>query len=384
VAIGLAAFVVAAFLFRLWFVARTFVLLFGIVQWFALVIARVLIMQSVRFIRRQGVDGHRILVVGTGEQALGFARILGHQSPWRIEVVGYVSVGEDSPLADARPLAGTLAEIADILDRTAVDEVVFAVPDRGLGTFKEAMAACDARGVDVLFSLPSVVPRKGTLQVAEVSGFDYPVLNLRRTPTGEARLATKRVIDVVVSSVGLVLASPVLLAAVVAIKLGSPGPVFFQQVRAGRNGRRFKMYKFRSMVNDAEARRGELQHLNEMQGPVFKIAKDPRITRVGAFLRKTSIDELPQLFNVLWGQMSLVGPRPPLPDEVAQYKPWQRRRLSVKPGITGLWQVSGRNQVDFDEWMELDLRYIDNWSIWFDIEILLKTIPVVLLRKGAS
>jgi exopolysaccharide biosynthesis polyprenyl glycosylphosphotransferase len=222
------------------------------------------------------------------------------------------------------------------------------------------------------------------MQIANVSGFDYPLLNLRRTPTSEARLAVKRLLDFTGGMIGLILASPVMLAAAIAIKLDSKGPVIFKQVRAGRNGRKFTMYKFRSMVADAEELKARIAHLNEMGGPVFKIKKDPRITKIGAFIRKTSIDELPQLFNIIAGDMSIVGPRPALPSEVAQYAPWQRRRLSVKPGLTGLWQVSGRNQVDFDEWMQLDLEYIDSWSLWLDIKIILKTVPVVLLRKGAS
>ena len=154
--------------------------------------------------------------------------------------------------------------------------------------------------------------------------------------------------------------------------------------RKQQKARRFKMPKLRTMEVDAEARKVELMHLNEMDGPVFKIKHDPRITPIGRFIRKTSIDELPQLFNVLVGEMSLVGPRPPLPSEVAQYKPWQRRRLSVKPGITGPWQVSGRNEISFEQWMKMDLEYIDNWSLWLDIRIILLTVPVVLIHKGAS
>ena len=172
------------------------------------------------------------------------------------------------------------------------------------------------------------------------------------------------------------------LAAAIAVRIESEGPLLFRQIRAGRNGRKFTMLKFRSMVVDAEKLRAKLDHLNEMDGPVFKIRHDPRITKVGRFIRKTSIDELPQLFNVLFGDMSLVGPRPPLPSEVAQYQPWQRRRLSVKPGITGPWQVSGRNEISFEEWMRMDLEYIDNWSLWLDIKIILKTVPKVFKGSG--
>jgi lipopolysaccharide/colanic/teichoic acid biosynthesis glycosyltransferase len=175
----------------------------------------------------------------------------------------------------------------------------------------------------------------------------------------------------------------VLLATALLIKFTSPGPVFFFQERVGLNGRRFKMIKFRSMYADAEQRLAEVQQHNEMDGPVFKMKNDPRITSVGRWFRRLSIDELPQLWNVLVGEMSLVGPRPPLPNEVERYERWQRRRLSMKPGVTCLWQVGGRNEIDFQTWMKLDMEYIDNWSLFLDFKILLKTISVVLTAKGA-
>ena len=193
----------------------------------------------------------------------------------------------------------------------------------------------------------------------------------------------KRVIDVVGSGLGIILLSPLLLFIAVLIRLTSPGPVLYIQKRSGLNGRKFVLYKFRSMYKGAHERLAELAHKNEVSGPIFKIKNDPRITPVGKFLRKFSLDELPQLFNVFAGQMSLVGPRPPLPKEVNQYETWQRRRLSMRPGITCLWQISGRNKIKFDEWMKLDLEYIDNWSLGLDFKILLKTIPAVLFAKGA-
>jgi lipopolysaccharide/colanic/teichoic acid biosynthesis glycosyltransferase len=174
-----------------------------------------------------------------------------------------------------------------------------------------------------------------------------------------------------------------MLPAAILIKLTSHGPVLFRQKRCGHNGRQFVMYKFRSMIDNAEQRRLELEPLNEMDGPVFKSSRDPRITIIGKIIRRFSIDELPQVFNVLRGDMSLVGPRPPLPEEVARYERWQRRRLSMKPGMTCLWQISGRNEVSFEDWMKLDLTYIDNWSLLLDLKILLKTVPVVLLGRGA-
>jgi exopolysaccharide biosynthesis polyprenyl glycosylphosphotransferase len=190
-------------------------------------------------------------------------------------------------------------------------------------------------------------------------------------------------VDAALSIAVLIILAPVMLAVALLIKLTSPGPVLFVQNRVGMNQRQFKLYKFRSMVVDAEERKEEIAHLNERDGPAFKIENDPRITRIGRFIRKTSIDELPQLFNVLSGEMSLVGPRPPLPEEV-KYEWLFRKRLSVKPGITCIWQISGRNHVSFDQWMQMDHEYIENWSLWLDLKILLKTIPAVLSVRGAS
>lgn len=198
-------------------------------------------------------------------------------------------------------------------------------------------------------------------------------------------LATKRAIDILGSSIGLVLFAPVFLLLAVLIRLSSKGPAFFVQDRCGLGGCVFRFYKFRTMVQDAEVRRAELEHLNEMKGPVFKMQRDPRVTRLGALLRKTSLDELPQLWNVLRGDMSLVGPRPPLPEEVERYDARQAQRLSVLPGITGLWQVSGRSSItNFDTWLELDLHYATHQSVGLDVRILLKTIGVVLLARGAQ
>jgi exopolysaccharide biosynthesis polyprenyl glycosylphosphotransferase len=197
------------------------------------------------------------------------------------------------------------------------------------------------------------------------------------------RRCMKRPLDVVLATIGLVLLSPVFLAFAILVRLDSPGPVFFRQVRVGKDGRKFPFYKFRSMVRDAEEMKTNLMHLNELEGPVFKISEDPRVTRVGRFLRRTSIDELPQLWNVLRGDMSLVGPRPPLPGEVDKYESWQREKLSVLPGITCLWQISGRNHIGFTEWMRLDIEYIRRQSLGLDTKILVRTLPAVLSRKGA-
>ncbi len=198
-----------------------------------------------------------------------------------------------------------------------------------------------------------------------------------------AYLIVKRVIDMIGATVALILALPVMIGATIAVKLQSPGPVFFKQYRLGKNGKPFLLYKFRSMTASAPDIRDSLQDANEASGPVFKIKADPRMTPVGRILRKYSIDELPQLFHVLTGQMSLVGPRPPIPAEVDSYEPWQTERLAVKPGLTCIWQVSGRSDIGFDEWVRLDIEYVRTRSLWLDIKLLALTIPAVITARGA-
>jgi exopolysaccharide biosynthesis polyprenyl glycosylphosphotransferase len=213
---------------------------------------------------------------------------------------------------------------------------------------------------------------------------EMPMLTFSTTPENEDLLLFKRVLDFLMALAFLVVLSPLFLVLALLIKLTSRGPVFYRQTRCGLGGRKFTVYKFRSMQADADLLREELAALNEMDGPVFKIRNDPRCTAVGAFMRKFSLDELPQLVNILKGDMSFVGPRPPLPEEVEKYERWQRRRLRMHPGLTCLWALEGRNKLNFKRWMELDLEYIDNWSPSLDWKILVKTIPVVLLGRGAS
>lgn len=213
-------------------------------------------------------------------------------------------------------------------------------------------------------------------RIEELDG--TPVFSLVSGPDRELALATKRLLDLVASAVGLVLLSPVLAAIALSIAGSGGRPILFRQLRVGLHGRPFHVLKFRSMTRDAESRRAELASRNEINGRAFKLTDDPRVTGVGRILRRTSLDELPQLWNVLRGEMSLVGPRPPLPDEVAGYDLWHRRRLSMKPGITGLWQVGGRREPDFDRWVAADLEYIDRWSLWLDFRILARTIPAAL------
>ena len=385
IGLGLAIFLGAFFLLKLSFIARTFVVMFAVSNFVLLLLARFIVMETVAFVRHKRVDGHRVAIVGCGDNGVAVAKHITSQPPWNVKLIGHMSVpGDDPKHPEVIEYLGPIEQLAELLDSTPVDEVLFASPNMDDETLANALHACDERGVDVLLPLPPSIPQRSRVELHTIDGFDTPLLGLRRTPTSEVGLALKRIMDIAVATVMLILASPVMLITAIAIKLTSDGPIFFQQERSGRQGRRFMMYKFRSMVVDAEKRKKELAHLNEMSGPVFKITRDPRVTRIGQLIRKTSIDELPQLFNILRGDMSLVGPRPPLPSEVDQYQPWQRRRLSVKPGLTGLWQVSGRNNVDFEEWMAMDLRYIDDWSLWLDMKIILQTVPAVLFRAGAS
>jgi exopolysaccharide biosynthesis polyprenyl glycosylphosphotransferase len=383
---GLALVAVGVFLLKLHFVARSFVVLFGVVDLVALLAGRRAVLGAIALLHRSGVDAHRVVVVGCGADAVAFGEALRAHQGWGVQLVGYVEVGglAEPRAPGAVPLVGHVDRLDRVLDRQPVDEVAFVVPGRTSDAIEDALRCCAERGVDVSVTLPPVVSRGARVEVQTFDGYDLPLLTLRRAPADALRLAVKRIVDLAGAGVLLALTAPLLAATALAIRLDTRGPVLFRQERCGRNGRRFSMLKFRSMVCDAEARRPALEPRNEMNGPVFKIKDDPRVTRVGRVIRRFSVDELPQLLNVLRGDMSLIGPRPPLPSEVEAYAPWQRRRLSMKPGLTGLWQVSGRNRVDFEQWMELDLRYIDNWSLWLDFKILLRTVPAVLSGSGAS
>jgi exopolysaccharide biosynthesis polyprenyl glycosylphosphotransferase len=260
--------------------------------------------------------------------------------------------------------------------------VFFAVAPERLEAVTDALETCESLGVDARVLVDLYRPAQAHPFVEEL--FSLPFYGFSPTLTRQGVLAAKRVVDFVGAAVLVVLLLPLLVTIGVCIKLTSEGAVIFRQQRSGFHGRRFEMYKFRTMVAGAEQMRDRVAHLNEMGGPVFKITDDPRLTAVGRFLRRTSLDELPQLLNVLKGEMSLVGPRPLPVYEARRIKGAQRRRLAMRPGMTGLWQVSGRNTVDFDGWMQLDLLYVDRWSLGLDLRILLRTIPVVLKGEGAS
>jgi len=333
---------------------------------------------------RQGGQFHyrRMLIVGTSEQAIDIGRQFATHAENALTLVGHLrgsgDVEGDPP---GTTVLGGLDDLKRIVEHEVVDEVIFALPPTELLACERQISWCEEVGVTVHLKMDFVRTLFARTYPTYWDG--VPLLTISSTPTEPVTLLIKHVIDVVVSGSLLALVSPLMLLIVVLIKATSRGPVIFAQKRVGLNGRTFDFYKFRSMYQDAEARRHGLEAMNEATGPVFKIRRDPRITPVGRALRKFSLDELPQLWNVLKGEMSLVGPRPPIPGEVELYERWQRRRLSMKPGLTCLWQVNGRSQIGFDEWMRLDLAYIDNWSLKLDFIILLRTVPAVLFARGA-
>ncbi len=336
-------------------------------------------------LRSRNINDHNkinILIVGTSDRALALGKRLDGFKKWGFHVVGYLAGNGGIPASDPQVL-GSLRELPELLkEQVVADEIFFVGSDlRDLATYEEMIRYCENLGIRtrlVADFMPHSISR-----ISMDFLDDLPLITFSTVPDHSLVLIVKRVIDFSVAVGCLLLLSPLVLVTALLVKLTSPGPVFYRQTRCGLFGRRFTLVKFRTMVDGAQDRLWEIRHLNEMDGPVFKMRNDPRVTALGGFLRRSSIDEIPQFWNVVKGEMSIVGPRAPLPEEVGHYSLRQRRRLSVKPGITCLWQVSGRSHIDFQRWMDLDLEYIDNWSLWLDLGIMLKTIPAVFTGRGA-
>lgn len=338
-------------------------------------------------VRRRGRNLRNVVIVGCGPRGAFLGRRIRQRPDLGYLLLGYI---DDIPAPESpahggpEKRLGALSDARDVLTRLAVDEVVVALPVKSYyDKISEIIAMSEELGLIV--RMPADFFRLEVAQ-ADVDYLDrIPIVTLRTPSPTSGGLLLKRAIDMVASGAALVLLSPLFLLLAAWIKLDSNGPVFFAQERIGSGRRKISMLKFRTMVQGAEARQKELEERNEVVGAAFKIKDDPRVTRAGRFLRKSSLDELPQLWNVFTGEMSLVGPRPlPLRDVQAFNNCWQNRRFSVKPGLTGLWQANGRHEIGFDDWMELDLQYIDQWSLKLDFEILLKTVPAVLRGTGAS
>jgi|UniRef100_A0A7V6A3Y4 exopolysaccharide biosynthesis polyprenyl glycosylphosphotransferase len=368
-----------AFLFLLWLYTTGFT--------FA---TRLTLRLLLEHIRRCGVHVNNVLIVGTNPRAVAFARTLENKLEMGYRVVGFV----DNEWAGAKrfrdsgyPLVADFAGFTDFLRHQVVDEVVIDLP---LNTFYreviEIVGRCLEQGIVVRFISDSLyLVRNLKLAHSRLEKFgDNIVISVQKGAMGGWPVIAKRVFDIVVSFLLIIILAPVFLCIALLIKLTSPGPVFFIQERVGLNKRRFRLIKFRTMIPDAEKQQQELEHFNEVSGPAFKIKNDPRTTPIGRFLRRTSLDEIPQLFNVLQGDMSLVGPRPlPVRDYNGFNQDWHRRRFSVRPGISCLWQISGRSNLPFTKWMRLDMEYIDRWSFWLDLKILALTLPAIIKEKGA-
>lgn len=383
VALGVGGVAAASYLLRVHFISRPFLVLFALTN--------VAVLAALRVAERRTAWGRAlveapervVVVVGDGLRAHEVARLVEQHRHWGFRLKGLLTVEPEEDGGPAPyPILGNVADISGILTGSVVDEVLLAVPTRQLGDLEDALLKCQELGVRVRVALLPFAHVKPRLEVETLQG--VPFLTFATSPTAPLPLFGKRVMDAVLSAAALVVSLPLWPVIALAIRLSSPGPVLHRQERCGLHGRRFTLLKFRTMTADAEARRDEVAHLNVLDGPAFKAPDDPRITPVGRLLRRFSLDELPQFLHVLKGEMSLVGPRPPIPAEVERYQPWQRRRLAMKPGITCLWQVSGRSELDWARWMELDLAYIDSWSLWLDVTILLRTLPAVLSGRGAA
>jgi exopolysaccharide biosynthesis polyprenyl glycosylphosphotransferase len=388
VAIGTVVLATVAWMFRLDELSRTWFVLFVGLDAVLLLAEKLALRALARYVRAKGMNYRTIVVVGTGRRAREIVRSIEEHRYWGYKILGFITDGHRIPSDLGRyRVLGNMADLKRMIEHgtgrngEAIDEIVFAVTRRRLEASRSIFRLCEELGIRTRIAINFFPTRNARVEFEELDG--VPLVSFTTTPSNVAHLAAKRALDVLLAAVMLVLLAPVLVVTALAIKLSSPGSVLFQQERIGLNGRIFTLYKFRTMIEDAHRKRAEVSHLNEMAGPVFKMKADPRVTLVGRFLRKFSLDELPQLWNVLKGDMSLVGPRPPIPEEVSLYERWQKRRLSMRPGLTCLWQISGRNDVDFDRWMKLDLQYIDNWSPSLDFKILLRTIPVVLSGRGA-
>lgn len=333
--------------------------------------------------RKRGHGVQRVLIVGAGETGRMIMSNTAAQPELGYDVVGFV---DDKPERGSRDLGrfkglGSTEQIEDIIKQQAVDVVIIALPWLYHRKILSIIARCERLRVAV-----RIVPDVFQMSLSQVDIDDLngiPLIGTKPVSIKGWNLALKRATDVVVSSLCLALLSPLMLIVAVLIRLESPGPAIFKQTRIGRGGREFTVYKFRTMREGAEQERDALRDLNEAQGALFKIREDPRCTELGRFLRRSSLDEWPQFYNVLRGDMSIVGPRPQLAAEVEQYQPWQRKRLETWPGMTGLWQVSGRSDLSFDDMVLLDIYYVENWSLLLDLRIALKTIPTLILGTGA-
>jgi exopolysaccharide biosynthesis polyprenyl glycosylphosphotransferase len=384
VAGGLVVLLTLLFLVKIKYVSRAIVLMFACLDFLGLLLIRFWFVWYFRRSLRNGETHLKILIIGTGSRASRLSKVLRGNTEWGLHILGHLDPDEalvGETIGDAKVL-GTVDDISTVLKSHVVDEVILAIPRSMIGDVEKIAHSCEEEGVRFSVMADVFDVRVARMKLVEFGGL--PLLVLYPVARDEWKDMVKRFIDLAISLALMPVVLLVTAGIVIAVKLDSPGPVFFVQQRVGLNKRCFPMFKFRTMFMGSDRRLKEIEHLNEAAGPIFKIANDPRITGMGKFLRRTSLDELPQVFNVVRGEMSLVGPRPMSIRDVELFdKGIQRKRFSVKPGITCLWQVSGRSLLPFSKWLELDLYYITNWSLGLDFKILLKTIPAVVRGTGA-
>jgi exopolysaccharide biosynthesis polyprenyl glycosylphosphotransferase len=385
--VGTLIILAGGIIFRISLTTPLFLAAFWVLATSMTVSSRVILRVLLGSARKRGRNLREVVIVGTNRRALDFATKLASHPEIGCRIAGFVDQewhGTPTFRRTGHTLVSDFDSFRQFLRNSVVDEVVVALPLRSMHEQSSRIAAlCEEQGVTVCV-LTNIFDLKVTHSFAgELEG--APLITHSTGWSDGWPTFAKRMLDCIISLILILLLSPIFVMIAILIKLTSSGPVLFVQKRVGLNKRQFVLYKFRTMVVNAEERMREIEHLNEVSGPVFKIKNDPRITPVGRFLRKASLDELPQLFNVLVGNMSLVGPRPlPVRDYKGFSQDWQRRRFSVRPGLTCLWQIRGRSSIPFDKWMELDLQYIDGWSLWLDFQILLRTIPAVLKGLGAA
>lgn len=363
--------------------SRAFLGFFVVFSWILLCLFRLNAGRLIGWIRREFGAPHYVLIVGLGERAERLGRLCEQSAGYGIRLVGFLAPDRDAPASIRLGLEYPVfsrGEIQTLLDRHVIDDVVLTVESHRLGELEDILLRCDEEGVRTRVAVDFFPHVNSEVYLDRLA--NLPLLTFAAAPHDEVLLFIKRATDVVLASVALVALAPLMVLIGLAIRITSPGPVIYRQVRCGLNGRRFVFYKFRSMVANADELKPSLSHLNQKQ-IAFKIADDPRQTWIGRYLRRFSIDEWPQFWNVLKGDMSLVGPRPAVPEEVERYQRWQRRRLRMRPGLTCLWALEGRDTLDFETWMRKDMEYIDNWSLALDWKILLRTIPRVLSGRGA-
>jgi exopolysaccharide biosynthesis polyprenyl glycosylphosphotransferase len=379
--IGTLILLAADFILRFEYIPRTYIGVFLIINFLSLAGEKIILFKIAKEIRKRGKNRKKILVVGSGVQAKNFIETVEKNLEWGLDIVGLVAEN-GSPFGEelyGKKIFGTNSEIEKILHQNRVDEVIICASGIEMGRVEEVLETCEREGVQIRINSDFFGRLAKNVTIDQVYGL--PIISFTTIPDNEWSLYLKRLIDILVSGISLIVLSPFFLIIAILVKFTSEGPIFYEWNVVGFNKKPFHSWKFRTMVKDADAQKEMLMAQNEMKGPVFKIKDDPRITKVGKFLRQYSLDELPQLWSVFKGDMSLVGPRPVLNYEWEQFNEWQRQKLSVKPGAVCLWHIRGQPR-DINEWVKLDLEYIENWSLWLDIKILFGAIWYIISGKN--